>query len=64
MPILVYPNTFGEVGWGADALEVDEFESRRRERAGTTENLGTPYKIWAPHNDEDRGDAYFVMVRL
>ncbi len=63
VPVLVFPNTFGEVGWGADVLEVDDFGVRRREREGTTD-LGTPYKVWAPHNDETRGEAYLVMVRL
>lgn len=62
VPILIYPSTFGQVGWGADEFAVDEFEMRSRERNGETA-LGTPYKVFAPHNDEVNGEAYIVLFR-
>ncbi|WP_412060972.1 hypothetical protein [Rubrivirga sp. IMCC45206] len=62
VPILIYPTTFGPVGWGVAEFEVVGHEMRSRERNGAT-NLGTPYKIFSPHQDETNSEAYIVLFR-
>lgn len=62
VPILIYPSTFGSIGWRATTFEVNTYEARRREFRGET-GLGTPYRVFTAHHDEANPKAYIVLFR-